>query len=407
MSEKNILTVSALNKYVKSLMQQDSLLNNILVQGEISNFKNHSSGHWYFSLKDSTGVLKAVMFRGANQRVRFVPQNGMKVLISGRVDVYERDGVYQLYAEEMLLSGAGDLYLAYEKLKNQLAAEGVFDAARKRPLPKLAMNIGIATSPTGAAVQDMLSILKRRNPAVNIYHVPTIVQGAEGADSICRSLDILYCMPLDVIIVGRGGGSIEDLWCFNEEKVVRKVAASPMPIISAVGHESDFTLCDFAADVRAATPSMAAELAVPVLTEVQKEMSRRLELLNVRYHNLVQYKAKTAEKSFSSPLLRHPERLLENYQLRLDRLSEKLALNTADYLNKRRQQFGLQIAKLEALSPLNVLRRGYSVCQKGGQTLTDAAQTAVGEPIRVILPKGALDCVVEQCLDNEVERWKI
>lgn len=404
MNDRNIWTVSKLNQHIKAWLAQDEMLKKVCVQGEISNFKNHSSGHWYFSLKDASGVLKAVMFRWENQKVRFMPENGMKVLINGRIEVFERDGVYQLRAEEMLVSGAGELYLAYEKLKEQLDKEGLFDSSRKRPLPKLAMNIGIATSPTGAAVQDMLSIIKRRNPLANIYHVPTIVQGKDGAQSICRSLDILYQMPLDVIIVGRGGGSIEDLWCFNEEIVVRKVAASPISIISAVGHESDFTLCDFAADVRAATPSMAAELAVPMISELKQAVSRQGELLNVRYKNCVQYKAKLAEKWLSSPILRYPDRLLENYYQRVDRLSEKLALSGENYVNKNRQLFSMQVARLEALSPLKVLSRGYSVCQKNEQTISDAAQVERGEHIKVILPKGALGCVVEECWNNEGEK---
>ena len=404
MSERNIWTVSQLNQHIKAWLMQDQTLRKVCVQGEISNFKNHSSGHWYFSLKDAGGVLKAVMLRWNNQKVRFMPENGMKVLINGRIEVYERDGVYQLYAEEMLVSGAGELYLAYEKLKQQLNKEGLFASSRKRALPKLAMNIGIATSPTGAAVQDMLSISKRRNPLANIYHVPTVVQGKDGAASICRSLDILYQMPLDVIIVGRGGGSIEDLWCFNEETVVRKVAASPICIISAVGHESDFTLCDFAADVRAATPSMAAELAVPIISDLKKAVLRQSELLNVRYQNCVQYKAKMAEKWLSSPILRYPERLLENYCQRVDRLSEKLALSGENYVNKKRQLFSMQTARLDALSPLKVLSRGYSVCQKDEKTITDAAQVKNGDRIEVILTKGILGCTVEECWNNEGEK---
>ena len=401
MNDKNIWTVSEINRHVRAWLMQDEVLKKVCVQGEISNFKNHSSGHWYFSLKDSTGVLKAIMFYRENKNVRFMPQNGMKVLVSGRIEVFERDGVYQIYAEEMLASGAGELFLAYEKLKKQLENEGLFRSTRKRKLPKLAMNIGIATSPTGVAVKDLVSIIKRRNPLANIYHVPTVVQGKEGAQSICRSLDILYQMPLDVIIVGRGGGSIEDLWCFNEEMVVRKVAASPIPIISAVGHESDFTLCDFAADVRAATPSMAAELAVPMISELRQMVFRQSELLNVRYQNCVQYKAKMAEKWLSSPILRYPERLLDSYVQRVDRLSEKLTLSGENYVNKKSQLFSLKVAKLEALSPLKVLSRGYSVCQKNEQTITNIAQVGKGDKVKVILPKGALGCVVEERWNSE------
>lgn len=399
----NVLTVSAVNKYLKSLLNQDRLLNNIIIQGEISNFKAHSSGHWYFSLKDSGGALKAVMFRSANQRVRFLPQNGMKVLISGRIDVYERDGVYQLYAEEMLLAGAGDLYLAYEQLKGKLSAEGLFLAEKKRPLPKYALKIGIVTSLSGAAVQDMLSILKRRNPLVNIYHVPAIVQGNEGAESICRALDVLYELAPDIIIIGRGGGSIEDLWCFNEESVVRKVAASPVPIISAVGHETDYTLCDFAADVRAATPSMAAELAVPVLTDVSQNLSEKAELLNMRYEHILRYKTQAVAKMAEAAFFRHPERILENYQLRLDRAEEKFHNNFANILAVKKQKIGMMSGRLDALSPLKVLSRGYSICQKDKQTISTSDMVQIGDEVEILLGKGALCCMVERCINGEGE----
>lgn len=401
MSSNNVLTVAAVNKYIKSLLNRDMVLGDICIRGEVSNFKAHSSGHWYFSLKDQSGSLQSVMFRSANQRVRFLPQNGMKVLIRGRIDVYERDGIYQLYAEEMLLAGMGDLYLAYEKLKEKLTTEGLFAQARKRQLPKYAHNIGIVTSPTGAAVQDMLSVLRRRNPQVNIYQVSAIVQGNEGAASICRALDILYKMPVDIIIVGRGGGSIEDLWCFNEEAVVRKVAASPIPIISAVGHETDYTLCDFAADVRAATPSMAAELAVPVLDDIRQSVKEKTELLNIRYAHILSDKQKAVEKAADSVFFRHPDRLWENYQLRLDRLDEKLQSSMEKTLDKKMQALGIISGRLDALSPLKVLSRGYSICEKDGQTVRSSANVQLGDEVKVLLNKGMLYCVVERSVDDE------
>ncbi len=401
MSSNNVLTVAAVNKYIKSLLNRDMVLGDICIRGEVSNFKAHSSGHWYFSLKDQSGSLQAVMFRSANQRVRFLPQNGMKVLIRGRIDVYERDGIYQLYAEEMLLAGMGDLYLAYEKLKEKLTTEGLFAQERKRQLPKYAHNIGIVTSPTGAAVQDMLSVLRRRNPQVNIYQVSAIVQGNEGAASICRALDILYKMPVDIIIVGRGGGSIEDLWCFNEEAVVRKVAASPIPIISAVGHETDYTLCDFAADVRAATPSMAAELAVPVLDDIRQSVKEKANLLNIRFAHILSDKQKAVEKAADSVFFRHPDRLWENYQLRLDRLDEKLQSSMEKNLDKKMQALGIISGRLDALSPLKVLSRGYSICEKDGQTVRSSANVQLGDEVKVLLNKGMLYCVVERSVDDE------
>ena len=256
--QREILTVSEINSYINRIIGQDTRLSAVLVRGEISNFTRHSSGHLYFSLKDKTGSIKCVMFRGNAQRLQFQPGHGMEVLIGGYVAVYERDGIYQLYVEQMMPAGAGALHMAYEQLKEKLSKEGLFDTERKRPLPFMPMKIGIVTSPTGAAIRDMVSIIQRRNPSVDIYVVPAIVQGSEGAASICQGLDFLYTQDMDVIITGRGGGSLEELWCFNEEAVVRKIAESPVPIISAVGHETDVTLSDFAADVRAATPSMAA-----------------------------------------------------------------------------------------------------------------------------------------------------
>ncbi|MBQ2120515.1 MAG: exodeoxyribonuclease VII large subunit, partial [Peptococcaceae bacterium] len=288
--QREILSVSDINSYIKQLLQQDGRMSSIVVRGEISNFTRHSSGHLYFSLKDKTGSIKCVMFRSSAQRLQFSPGHGMEVLAAGYVSVYERDGVYQLYVEQMMEAGAGALHMAYEKRKAALAAEGLFDADRKRPLPFLPQKIGIVTSPTGAAIRDLLSIIRRRNPAVSVYVVPAIVQGSEGAASICKSLDILYQKDMDVIITGRGGGSLEELWCFNEEAVVRKIAESPVPIISAVGHETDVTLADFAADVRAATPSMAAELAVPVKMQLQQELELRRRTLLQRYESCLNQK---------------------------------------------------------------------------------------------------------------------
>lgn len=244
--QKEIFTVGEVNRYVKALLQQDLQLQRLLVRGEISNYTSHSSGHLYFSLKDKSGSIKCVMFRSNAQRLQFQPNHGMEVIVAGYIAVYERDGVYQLYAEQMMPAGAGALHQAYERLKQKLEAEGLFAAERKRPLPFLPAKVGIVTSPTGAAIRDMVSIIQRRNPAVSVYIVPAIVQGKEGIASICQSLDILYQQDMDVIITGRGGGSLEELWCFNEEAVVRKIGESPVPIISAVGHETDVTLADFA-----------------------------------------------------------------------------------------------------------------------------------------------------------------
>lgn len=260
---KTFLTIKDVNLYIKNLLDGDSLLSNLWVKGEISNFKAHSSGHFYFTLKDNSGSLKCVMFRSRAQNIKFEPEHGMQVIAAGYVSVYERDGQYQLYVDEMLPFGAGALNIAYEKLKERLAQEGLFAESRKRKLPVFPETIGIVTSLTGAALRDMVSIIKRRFPKMKIIISPAQVQGEEGAKSICSALDKIYHQKIDVIIIGRGGGSLEELWCFNEEAVVRKISMSPVPIVSAVGHETDFTLSDFAADIRAATPSMAAELVTP------------------------------------------------------------------------------------------------------------------------------------------------
>jgi len=267
--KKTFLTIKEVNRYIKDLLSGDSLLSNLWVKGEISNFKQHSSGHVYFTLKDNSGSLKCVMFRSRAHYLKFKPVHGMQVLVSGYISVFERDGQYQLYAEEMLPAGAGALHLAYEQLKERLTQEGLFAQSRKRRLPFLPLSLGIVTSLTGAALRDILSIVKRRSPQTNVLIVPAVVQGEEGPRSICQALDKIYKKQIDVIIVGRGGGSLEELWCFNNEQVVRKISESPVPIVSAVGHETDFTLSDFAADCRAATPSMAAELVVPRREELK------------------------------------------------------------------------------------------------------------------------------------------
>ena len=278
-NSKTFLTVKEVNYYIKNLLDGDSLLANIWVKGEISNFKAHSSGHFYFTLKDSSGTLKCVMFKSHAQKIKFMPNHGMQVFSQGYISVYERDGQYQFYVQEMFPFGAGALNIAYEQLKEKLSKEGLFASERKRRLPTFPQTIGIVTSKTGAALRDMITVIKRRSPHVKIILSPAQVQGEEGANSICLALDNLYKHPLDVIIIGRGGGSLEELWCFNEEAVVRKIASSPVPIVSAVGHETDFTLSDFAADVRAATPSMAAELVTPLKRLKLKFLSMKKDYL--------------------------------------------------------------------------------------------------------------------------------
>lgn len=402
--QREILSVSEINGYIKQLLQQDAKLNSVLVHGEISNFTRHSSGHLYFSLKDQTGTIKCVMFRGNAQRLQFQPAHGMQVLIGGYVAVYERDGVYQLYVEQMLPQGAGALNIAYEELKKKLGAEGLFDTARKRPLPFMPQKIGIVTSPTGAAIQDMVSIIRRRNPAVDLYVVPAIVQGSEGAASICQSLDILYQQQMDVIITGRGGGSLEELWCFNEEAVVRKIAESPVPIISAVGHETDVTLSDFAADLRAATPSMAAELAVPVQAQLKEQIDLQLQGLIQRYEVYLRQKRMRLEHLAQHRLLQKPELLWQEAQQRLDEQARQLEQYYEIYLQHKQQQIVKAAAQLDALSPLAILSRGYALCRDEKDTVVrDASQIEIGDTITVMLEHGKLYSTVT---GKEEQIWK-
>ena len=393
--KQEILSVGEINTYIKRLMQEDGRLSSLLVKGEISNFTRHSSGHLYFSLKDKTGSIKCVMFRSHAQKLQFLPEHGMEVLIAGYVSVYERDGAYQLYAEQMMPAGAGALHQAYEKLKTKLYEEGLFAQERKRPLPKLARKIGIVTSPTGAAIRDLLSILKRRNPTVSVYLVPAIVQGAEGVASICRGLDILYREDLDLIITGRGGGSLEELWCFNEEAVVRKISESPVPIISAVGHETDVTLSDFAADVRAATPSMAAELAVPVRSDLMLELEGRKNVLADRYEAYLKQKKIHLDHLAEHRVFQRPEVLLQERRQLLDDKTDRMTKAFTHLLEQKKQKLITQAQRLDALSPLQVLSRGYAVCRdRDGHVITDAETVEIGGELSVIVSKGTLRATV-------------
>lgn len=388
---REIITVGAVNQYIKQLMQSDDLLNGIMVRGEISNFTRHSSGHLYFSLKDSSGSMKCVMFRGNAGRLDFQPEHGMEVIAAGYVSVFERDGVYQLYVEEMMAAGSGALHVAYEQLKVKLTAEGLFQQEHKRPLPFFPRRVGVVTSPTGAAIRDILSILHRRNKLVDVYVIPAVVQGAEGVESLCTALERMYEQDVDVIIVGRGGGSLEELWCFNEEQVVRKIAASPVPIISAVGHETDFTLADFAADVRAATPSMAAELAVPVLDELKEQLEMKSHLLEYKYRRLLEQKKLRLEQYAQHRLLRQPEQLLQSHQQRLDQQMTALEQALQRQQQQREHRLALAAERLDGLSPLKVFSRGYSLCQDmEGRIIRSASQLKQEQQFQITLNQGMI-----------------
>ena len=359
-----VYTVSDITKIIKGMFEEEKEFSNIQVQGEISNFRRYPSGHCYFSLKDKGGLLKAVMFAGSARRLKFEPHDGDSVYAIGRIGVYERDGVYQLYVDMLLPQGAGDLMLAFEKLKAKLSSEGLFAEEKKKKLPTNPERIGIITSSAGAAVKDIISVSRRRNKGIKLLLYPVRVQGVEAIDEIVHAIEFMNKENLaDVLIVGRGGGSIEDLWAFNEEKVVRAIAASGIPTISAVGHEIDFTLADFAADKRAATPSQAAEIAVPE----SMDLSLKVQKFNLRMLRQIEQKisahTKTLNSSLRSWVFTQPLRFLDEKKIRLDQSYEGLTSYMKDQFTERGHNLGVLIAKLDALSPLSILSRGYTVTE--------------------------------------------
>lgn len=383
-------------------MDADEILRGVLIKGEISNFKLHYSGHMYMSLKDENSVLRAVMFKGSNMRLRFTPENGMSVICGGRISVYERDGQYQLYIEEMHPDGAGDLSLAYEQLKEKLSSEGLFDEKRKKPIPKYPSCIGVITSGTGAAVRDILNVLKRRYSAADICLYPVLVQGVGASEQIEEALDYFNrTNRADVIILGRGGGSIEDLWAFNEERTVRAVAICNIPIISAVGHETDFTLCDFAADLRAPTPSAAAELAVPDMAEVAGNIEYNKAMLSRLLISILEkcdQRLKIAETKISPKSL---FAFLDDKHLRLDSYYNNLEANISGILGECEKRMAVAISSLDALSPLKVLARGYAVAEKkNGETIKEGTDVLAGDEISVTLEKGKIGCVVTKVYER-------
>ncbi|MDR2687583.1 MAG: exodeoxyribonuclease VII large subunit [Oscillospiraceae bacterium] len=389
------LTVTQLNKYVKFLLEESEPLRGLLVAGEVSNFKNHYSGHWYFTLKDAGAAVPAVMFRESNRRLGFVPQDGMSVVIRGRASLYERDGKFQLYADDMQPDGLGALYLAYEQLKERLAAEGLFDPGRKRELPFFPARVGVVTSGTGAAVRDILQILARRCPASEAVLCPVQVQGAGAAAQIAAAVRLFNDrQAADVLIVGRGGGSLEDLWAFNEEPVARAVAASAIPVISAVGHETDVTICDFAADLRAPTPSAAAELAVPDLADLLAGLgSLRARMGQTLLRDLRARRA-SLETLLSRRVLRRPEELAWASSLRLDYAAQRLRDAIKARLYAESARLARASARLEAMSPLAVLARGYAIAMKGGAPVKSVSELDPGDKLRLALGDGACSVIV-------------
>lgn len=441
MSEIKYVTVTALTKYIKRKFDVDPHLSDIWIKGEISNFNLHSRGHMYFTLKDEKARIQGVMFAGANKSLKFKPENGMKVLLRGEISVYEQSGGYQVYVKEMQPDGIGSLYLAYEELKKNLQKEGLFDTIHKKPIPKYPNQIGVITSPTGAAIRDILTTINRRFPMAKVILIPALVQGVQAGASVAKAIKTANALEtLDVLIVGRGGGSIEELWAFNEEIVAREIFASQVPIISAVGHETDFTIADFVADLRAPTPTGAAELAVPHFNELLDRISDRKNRLKRSIQEKITSNRDKLSHYQGSYAFRYPKQLYQQKEQQLDTivdrlqkegrraithkkdsyvalknrlgnehpsdqvkraneaymsLLKKLNREMSSVLTHKTSQFKATIDKLNALSPLKIMDRGYSIVYQEKQLIKSINQVQSGQILKVQLKDGQLDCQVK------------
>lgn len=441
------VTVTALTRHVKRLIDNEPALQEVWLRGELSNVKLHSRGHLYFTVKDDKSRVQAVMFAGNNRHMKFKPENGMKVLIRGEVSVFEPYGQYQLYVREMQPDGIGNLYLAYEELKRKLEFEGLFSDERKKPIPRYPSEIGVITSPTGAAIRDIFTTIKRRYPSARITVFPVLVQGVNAKDSIVRAIEMANAMAmLDVLIVGRGGGSIEELWAFNEEDVARSIANSQIPIISAVGHETDFTISDFVSDLRAPTPTGAAEFAVPSMVELKERLDQRVHRLvramrerkqneqerltrlqksyAFRYPNQlvsqkeqeldlqverlrktmkrqVDYTREQLHRTHIQLMRRHPEQLLNESVKGLEELNAALHKEMKRVVQGKHRDFALAASKLNALSPLKIMERGYSLAYKDNQLVKSVKQVEPGDVIKVQMSDGKIDAHVWGLEENE------
>ena len=393
---KEVLSISQLNEYIRGKLDADPLLNQIAVRGEISNYKMYPSGHHYFSLKDESSVLKCVMFKGNAMRLRFRPENGMKVIAMGKVSVFPRDGAYQLYCSALAMDGIGDLYAAFEALKKKLSAEGLFDPAHKQPLPRYPGTIGIITSSAGAAVHDMLRILNKRYPLTQVRLLPVRVQGAEAPGEIAAAIGYANHYQLaDLLIVGRGGGSIEDLWAFNDERVAYAIYESRIPIISAVGHEPDVTISDYVAYLRAATPSNAAELAVPDMNALQQNLDAMSGSMAAALARQLKASRQRLEMLANRPSMQKPTGYLEQKEKALELLKNRLVSAQTQMLNRERHRYVASVSKLDAMSPLKVLTRGYAYAQtEDGTVLKSVDQVEAGQQITVSLSDGRLSATV-------------
>lgn len=389
------MSVSELNSYIKNMFDSSRMLSAISVVGEISNFVCHRTGHLYFSVKDAEGQLRAVMFRSAAQGLKFKPENGMRVILRGSVSVFVRDGTYQMYVSSMQPDGVGSLYLAYEQLKERLSAEGLFDESYKRPIPRFPERIGVVTSPTGAAVRDIINVLRRRYPLAKVYIYPALVQGASAEPSLIKGIDFFDKSRLvDVVIIGRGGGSIEDLWAFNGEGLARRIFSATVPVISAVGHETDFTICDFVSDLRAPTPSAAAELATPDIRELRSGVLDYSDRCDRALLRTVERMGERLQRLTERRVIQSPDAILEPHKIRLDSLKvDAKAAFSAIASDARIRMAGL-VGQVEALSPLSVLSRGYSVVSKGGELVRNKTQVAIGDSITIRLKDGRISAEV-------------
>ncbi|MBR7060647.1 MAG: exodeoxyribonuclease VII large subunit, partial [Eubacterium sp.] len=382
----NVLTVSQVNTYIKALLDEIPHIKNVYISGEISNFKHYPSGHMYFTLKDSKSQLKAIMFSSDNYKLKFRPENGMKVICFGQIGVYERDGVYQLYVRDMQTQGIGSLTVAFEQLKEKLDKEGLFSGDNKKPLPKYPSKIGVATSNMGAAVEDIKNILGRRYPLCEVVIVPTVVQGDSAPADIVSSLEFLDKMQgIDLIIVGRGGGSLEDLWAFNTEEVARAVFACKTPVISAVGHETDFTICDFVADLRAPTPSAAAELAVPDIENEKLKVSNLGASVETLVSRNIERKSEKLENLIKKSALSDIDSFFNNALDKIDIVSQKINKSFESILLKKESSLRSAAKALSALSPLAVIARGYSITRKNGAVVKSADNLSIGDEIDILI----------------------
>ena len=390
------ITVSDLNKYMKEKIAEDEYLNNILIKGEISNFKNHYTGHMYFTLKDEKSLIKCIIFKSYATKLTFMPKDGMKVMILGSVSVFERDGVYQIYARAMEEDGLGDLYTKYQELKKRLEQQGLFEEEHKMKIPMMPRVIGVLTSQTGSVIRDIINVSTRRNPNVYIRLLPVPVQGEGAAEKISNGIEYMNKNKLaDVLILARGGGSLEDLWPFNEEIVAHSIYNSEIPIISAVGHETDFTIADFVADLRAPTPSAAAELAVPDIYEVKRKIEtyqdrlrnsliKKLELMNLRY-----------EKCMSSSVFKEPLRKINDNYIKLDNCIKQIENSIKVKHEKEKTKYIELIAKLDALSPLKTLYRGYSITEKNNKVIKSKEELKTNDLIEIRFVDGKKEAIVK------------